>query len=55
MKKHNKELEIVKAARKKSREEEIKKHTKLINYQKIVKSKKLYTRKTKKADQEDLL
>ena len=52
--KRNKVLEQVKATRKQSREEEIKKHGKQLNYRKIVKSKKTYNRKTKKTDQDDL-
>jgi len=38
-------VDQVKAARKQSREEEIKLHGKLITYTKVVKSKKLYDRK----------
>lgn len=49
-KKKNKELEIIKAARKISREEEIKAHGKLINYQKVFKSTKAYSRKKYKSD-----
>ena len=41
-------IQAVKAARQKSREEEISLHGKPVNYQKIVQSKKIYTRKNKK-------
>ncbi|MDD2285117.1 MAG: hypothetical protein PHQ11_06930 [Paludibacter sp.] len=48
-KKKNKEiLEIIKAARKQSREEEIKLHGKPIKQTKIVQSKKVYNRKKQK-------
>lgn len=47
-------LQQVKATRKQSREEEIKTHGKLINYRKIMTSKKLYNRKKNKADDEVL-
>jgi hypothetical protein len=47
-------LEQVKAARKQSREEEIKTHGKAINYRKIMETKKAYNRKTNKADDEVL-
>jgi hypothetical protein len=40
--------DIVKAARKKSREEEIATHGKPVNYQKVAISKKIYSRKGKK-------
>lgn len=49
-KKTNKELEAIKAARKQSREEEIKAHGKLINYRKVFKSTKAYNRKNYKSD-----
>ncbi len=39
----------VKASRKQSREEEIKTHGKSINYNKIIESKKIYSRKKNKA------
>ena len=45
-------LEQVKAARKQSREEEIKAHGKSINYQKVMTSKNVYNRKKNKADDE---
>lgn len=44
-KKKNKVLEQVKAARKQSREEEIKNHGKPVNYRKIMESKKIFNRK----------
>jgi len=44
----------VKAARKQSREEELKAHGKAINYQKVMASKKQYNRKKNKADDEVL-
>jgi len=47
-------IEQVKAARKQSREEEIKAHGKAINYQKVMASKKQYNRKKNKADDEVL-
>ncbi len=46
----NNVLEQVKAARKQSREEEIKMHGKLIIYKKIIESKKIFNRKKNKAD-----
>lgn len=49
-KKTNKELEAIKAARKQSREEEIKAHGKIINYRKVFKSTKAYNRKNYKTD-----
>lgn len=45
----------VKAARKASREEEIKMHGKLLNYRKIAESKKVYNRKKNKADTDEAL
>jgi len=48
-------IEQIKASRKQSREEEIKMHGKSINYSKIIKSKKLYSRKKNKADAEEAL
>lgn len=54
MRKKNKVLEQVKAARKQSRDEEIKTHGKSINYRKVMKSKKQYNRKKNKADDEVL-
>lgn len=47
-------MEQVKAARKQSREEEIKVHGKSINYRKVMESKKQYNRKKNKADDEVL-
>ncbi len=47
-------LEQVKAARKQNREEEIKTHSKTLNYAKIIESKKVYKRKKNKADIEYL-
>lgn len=47
--------DIIKASRKKSREEEISAHGKSINYRKIVLSKKVYDRKKRKADNDDYL
>lgn len=49
-KKKNIELEIIKAARKISREEEIKKYGKLLNYKKLIKSIKTYNRKNRKIE-----
>jgi Skp family chaperone for outer membrane proteins len=54
MKKKNSVQEQVKAARKQSREEEIKTHGKLINYRKVMESKRKYNRKKNKADDEVL-
>jgi hypothetical protein len=53
-KKKNSVMEQVKAARKQSREEEIQKHGKAINYRKVMKSKRQYNRKKNKADDEVL-
>lgn len=47
-------MEQVKSARKQSRDEEIQKHGKSINYRKVVDSKKQYNRKKNKADDEVL-
>ena len=47
-------VEQVKAARKQSREEEIQRHGKPIQYRKVVASKKLFNRKKSKADDEVL-
>ena len=47
-------MEQVKAARKQSREEEIKTHGKSINYRTVMESKKQYNRKKNKADDEVL-
>jgi len=47
-------MEQVKASRKQSREEELKVHGKVINYQKVMATKKLYNRKKNKADDEVL-
>jgi len=55
MKTKNKVLEQVKASRKQNREEELKTHGKAINYRKIVESKKVYNRKTNKADADEAL
>ena len=54
MKKKSSVLEQVKAARKQSREEEIKTHGKSINYRKVMESKRQYNRKKNKADDEVL-
>ncbi|MCD7971095.1 MAG: hypothetical protein LUG18_00265 [Candidatus Azobacteroides sp.] len=43
-------MDIIKASRKKSREEEITNHTKPVNYAKIIPSKKLYNRKRNKPE-----
>jgi len=51
-KRKNTVLEQVKAARKQSREEEIQRHGKSINYRKVMESKRLYNRKKNKADDE---
>jgi hypothetical protein len=53
-KRKNPVLEQVKAARKQSREEEIQRHGKSINYRKVMESKKRYNRKKNKADDEVL-
>ena len=47
-------MEQVKAARKQSREEEIKTHGKSISYRKVIASKLQYNRKKNKADDEVL-
>jgi len=47
-------MEQVKSARKQSRDEEIQKHGKSINYLKVIESKKRYNRKKNKADDEVL-
>jgi hypothetical protein len=47
-------MEQVKAARKQSREEEIRMYGKSINYQKVMTSKNVYNRKKNKADDEVL-
>ncbi|MEI8086209.1 MAG: hypothetical protein WCG93_08340 [Paludibacter sp.] len=47
-------MEQVKAARKQSREEELKAHGKSINYPKVIDSKNVYNRKKNKADDEVL-
>ena len=47
-------MEQVRAARKQSREEEIKTYGKSINYRKVMASKKQYNRKKNKADDEVL-
>ncbi len=47
-------MEQVKAARKQSRDEEIQRHGKPINYRKVMASKKQYNRKKNKADDEVL-
>lgn len=52
-KKKNNVLEQVKAARKQSREEEIKSHGKPVNYKKIIESKKVFNRKKNKADADE--
>ena len=53
-KKRSSIMEQVKWARKQSRDEEIQKHGKSINYRKVMDSKKQYNRKTNKADDEVL-
>ncbi|MDR0812309.1 MAG: hypothetical protein LBN23_08605 [Paludibacter sp.] len=57
MKSHNKHkkflIQIIKTARNESRKEEIQQHGKLLNYNKIVPSKKLYSRK--KTPKNDLI
>lgn len=45
-------LDQVKAARKQSREEEIRLHGKPVNYRKVTESKNRYNRKKNKADDE---
>ncbi len=47
-------MEQVKASRKQSRDEEIQRHGKSINYRKVMMSKKKYNRKKSKADDEVL-
>ena len=47
-------MEQVKATRKQSREEEIQRHGKSINYRKVMESKRQYDRKKNKADDEVL-
>ncbi len=47
-------MEQVKAARKQSRDEELKAHGKSINYRKVIDSKNVYNRKKNKADDEVL-
>lgn len=51
MKKKNSVLEQVKASKKQSREEEIQRHGKSINYRKIMESKKKYNRKKNKTEE----
>ena len=53
-KKKSSVMKQVKAARKQSREEEIQTYGKLINYRKVMTSKKQYNRKKNKADDEVL-
>lgn len=53
-KKRSSIIEQVKSARKQSRDEEIQKHGKSINYRKVMASKKQYNRKKNKADDEVL-
>jgi hypothetical protein len=53
-KKKNSVMEQVKATRKQSREEEIRRHGKSINYRKVIESKRQYNRKKNKADDEVL-
>lgn len=53
-KKKHSVMEQVKAARKQSRDEEIQRHGKSINYRKVMESKKQYNRKKNKADDEVL-
>ena len=54
-KKRNALQDVIKASRKKSREEEISAHGKPINYWKIALSQKIYNRKKQKADNDDYL
>lgn len=51
--KKDKNLDYVKACRKKSREEEFERHGKSINYGKVEKSKKAYSRKNKYKNYEE--
>ena len=53
-KKKNSVMEQVKAARKQSREEELKAHGKAINYNKVMATKMVYNRKKNQADDEVL-
>ena len=53
-KKKSSVMEQVKAARKQSRDEELKAHGKSINYRKVIDSKNVYNRKKNKADDEVL-
>ncbi|MDO9155048.1 MAG: hypothetical protein Q7U47_15295 [Paludibacter sp.] len=48
-------MEQVKASQKQSRNEEIKSHGKVINYRKIMETKKLYNCKNNKADADEAL
>jgi len=48
-------MEQVKAARKQSRDEELKAHGKSINYRKVIDSKNVYNRKKNKADADEAL
>lgn len=55
-KKSNKQkfiIQVVKVARKQSREEEIKTYGKPLNYNKIVQSKKVYNRKKAKNEEQE--
>ena len=54
-KKMNKELFAVKAARKASREEEIRLHGKPVSYRKVEESKKVYNRRKNKAGADEAL
>lgn len=54
-KKKNDQLVILKAARKISREEEIRLHGKPINYRHVQVSKKVYNRRRNKADEQGSL
>ena len=54
-KKMNKELFAVKAARKTSREEEIRQHGKPVSYRKVEESKKVYNRRKNKAGADEAL
>lgn len=53
-KKRNTVTDMLKSARRKSREEEISTHGKPINYKKVVPSKKVYKRKKYRAGRNDL-
>ena len=52
-KKYKNVMAIIKASRKKSREEEIRIYGKPINYQKVIPSQKIYNRKKLKENSDD--